>query len=194
MKVKIETPNTVMFDVRFEQGDEYRNRCAYHTITFDLDRWVMNARTDNGNYSYGWSIETGGRTFLELMQKIDKDYLLRKVSDCSEFNIEESKERICTDIKLCYEHELEPQELQRVINEINEIDNSCDLNTFVSKAMYIELECDEYGKLGSELVCNNIVTEYPQGALVFAEIFINVIQPLIKEYIENKKSENGGSL
>lgn len=189
MKVKIEKPNTVMFDVRFEDGDEYRNRCAYHTITFDLDRWIMNARTDNGNYSYGWSVEKGGRTFLELMQKIDADYLLRKVSDCSQFNIKESKERICKDIKLCYEHELEPQELQRVIDEVNEIDNSFGVEDFMNKAIFIEIESEEYGRLGSELVGCNMVYEYPQAALVFAEIFTDVIQPLIKEYIENSKKE-----
>lgn len=189
MKVKIEKPNTVMFDVRFEEGDEYRNRCTYHTITFDLDRWVMNARTDNGNYSYGWQVEKGDRTFLELMKGINDEYLLNKVSDCNVFNIKESKEKLCKVISEWFSEELDCGEIEDIINEIKAIDDSCDLNLFIEKTRSLDISCDEHMRLKDDTIFYSLVYEYPKGAVVFAEIFTNVIQPLIKEYIENTKKE-----
>lgn len=138
MKVKIEKPNTVMFDVRFEEGDEY---------------------------------------------------LLNKVSDCNVFNIKESKEKLCKVISEWFSEELDCGEIEDIINEIKAIDDSCDLNLFIEKARSLDISCYEHMRLKDDTIFYSLVYEYPKGAVVFAEIFTNVIQPLIKEYIENTKKE-----
>lgn len=178
MQVEIRVPDTIQFCVRMDIDDELHHQCMWARVTFDNKNWSMMAQSDAGDYSYSWCVESGGRSFLELMQQIDSDYLLCKISDRTVFDLEETKKAV---IEWVYEEE----QAERMIEEINAI-SACNEREFISDLEDID-GMEEYSDLWE---C--IHTDYPNGAKVFARIFTEVIQPEISKYL--KSSTGRGSI
>lgn len=169
MKVEIKVPDTVQFCVRMEKEDELYPQCMWARITFDNKNWSMMAQSDVGDYSYEWYLETGGRRFLDLMQQIDKDYLLCKISDMTQFDLYWTK-RILID---CVSDE---DQSEHLIKEINFI-TACNPYEFMEEISNID-GMEEYTNLWE---C--IQYDYPQRAKVFAKVFTECIQPEIRKYL-----------
>jgi len=114
VKVEVYKPDTVQFYVSLEKEDELHTSCMWARITFDNKSWSMMAQSDCGDYSYSWVPEKD-RTFLKLMQQIDGEYLLGKISDRSRFDEEGSKKNLL--------HWLDQEEdidrLEKKIKEVN---------------------------------------------------------------------------
>lgn len=170
MKVDVKVPDTVQFCIRMEKEDELYTQCMWARVTFDNKNWCMMAQSDAGDYSYSWCVETGGRKFLELMQQIDSDYLLCKISDMTWFDLENSKKTAISWLS----NELASE---RIIKEINSI-NVSNPHDFMMELEDIE-EIREYQDLWE---C--IQTDYPSGAKVFARVFTECIQPEIRKYLK----------
>lgn len=174
MEVKIEKPNILQILVRPDKTEELYSKCMWLRITFDLDNWSMNCQSDCGNYSYGWAVEKE-RTFLKLMTQIDKQYLLGKVSNRTQFDVKASKENIVNWVYM--DEDLTPEERDAKIEAINDIENYSDEQEFFRELEEID-GISEYADLWEVLE-----SDYPTSAKTFVEIFETIIQPKIKEYL-----------
>lgn len=170
MQVEIRKPDTIQFYIRMDKEDELRKQCMWARVTFDNKNWSMMAQSDAGDYSYSWCVESGGRTFLELMQQIDSYYLLSKISDRTVFDLEETKKTVIDWIS-------DDEQSERMIKEIYSI-NTCSKREFMNYLDDID-GMEEYSDLWE---C--IQTDYPSGAKVFARVFTEVIQQEIRKYLK----------
>lgn len=170
MKVEVKVPDTVQFCIRIDKEDELHSQCMWARITFDNKNWSMMAQSDAGDYSYSWCVESGGRKFLELMQQLDVDYLLCKISDRNKFDLDDTKRTV---INRIYDDE----QAERMINEINSID-ACSQDEFMQELAEIK-GIDGYSELW-ECIC----MDYPTRAKVFARVFTECIQPEIRKYLK----------
>ena len=173
MTITENEPRTKQFVLRQEKGDSDYGSCLWAVITFDLDRYSMTAESDCGNYAYCWVPTPKSESFLHLMCRIEADYLLGKISSRSHFNLEQSKTDTLEDLKL-NDYEISND----AIEQINDIDTASE-ETFYR-------ECDDI--LRGENVMDTFeligcVKEYPAGAVKFAEIFVENLQPHLRQLI-----------
>ncbi len=169
MKVEVRVPDTVQFCVRMEKEDKLYQRCMWARVTFDNKNWSMMAQSDAGDYSYSWCVESGGRRFLDLMQQIDEDYLLCKISDMTQFDLYGTKSILIDWVS-------DEEQSERLIKEINNI-SACNSYEFMKELSNID-GMEEYTDLWE---C--IQYDYPQRAKVFANVFTECIQPEIRKYL-----------
>ncbi len=175
MQVEIKKPNTIVFNITLDRTDKWYKNCLWARLTFDLENWSMTAQSDCGDYSYSWYPETSGRTFLQLMAKIDKGYLLRKISSQSIFDMEATKKKVCRWVR--DDEDLSSEEKNRIISEINEIKVCLDCQEFLAELEWID-GMDNFSDLYE---C--VVEDYPTSAKNFAEIFEGIVQPEIRKYL-----------
>ena len=173
MEVKIEKPNILQILVRPDKTEELYSKCMWLRITFDLDNWSMNCQSDCGNYSYGWCVEKH-RVFLELMAVIDKDYLLRKVSDRTIFDLDASKRKVKDWIFM--DEDLTSKEKDKCYEEVDKIEY-CNEDNFLLELKKIKNVSNYYD------LWECIEKDYPTAAKTFVQIFDEIIQPKIKEYL-----------
>ena len=171
MKVEINKPDTIQFNVTLEKEDELHISCMWARITFDNKNWSMMAQSDCGDYSYSWRPEKE-RKFLELMQQIDGEYLLGKVSSRSRFDEEKSKNRII-------EYVIQDEDVERLEKEIKEI-NSGSSEEFMREIEEIE------GLENWPDLWEFLVHDYPRSAKTFCRIFTECIQPEIRKYLNQE--------
>lgn len=170
MNIEIVKPDTIQFVIRMDKNDELYHDCMWARITFDNKNWSMQAQSDCGDYSYSWCVENGERSFLQLMSQIDGEYLLGKVSNMSRFDLKGTKERV---IEYIGKEEITENQM----NWLDEIQVSSE-DEFIRE---IE-DCtwfDDYCGLW-ELV----EYDYPYQAKTFSKIFVDIIQPKIREYLK----------
>jgi len=168
MKVEIQKPDTVQFCIQMDKGDELYGRCMWARLTFDNKNWSMMAQTDCGNYSYSWKPEKE-RMFLELMQQVDGQYLLEKISDRTRFNDADSKNNLIMWVS--------PEaESERLIKEISEI-RANSATEFLNEVKEIS-GMEDYFDLWE---C--IESDYPTSAKVFTQMFVECVQPEIRKYL-----------
>ena len=164
MKVTVKTPNITQYSLRFEpsDGDTYY-RCTWADINLDHDTYTMSATTDCGNYSYWWQPTPNAESFIRLMKRINKDYLLNKIADDNVFSFDESKRLV---LEQAAEDELSKSDILDI-----ELMDHCGIEAFLMKVSNIT--CWDYD-------CIPTVNEYPPGAITFVEIFEKFLQPLLE--------------
>lgn len=96
MKTKIGKQNVINLSIAFEKKDPLYRKCTWADISLDLDKWDLYAHTDVGDYHYSGWVPEQGRTFLDYMISTvrDSEYILSKVSNRSEFSLEQTKDLI----------------------------------------------------------------------------------------------------
>jgi hypothetical protein len=169
MKVEVNKPDIIQFCISPEKEDELYTSCMWARITFDNKNWSMMAQSDCGDDSYSWVPEKD-RTFLQLMQRIDGEYLLGKVSDRRRFDEESSKKNLIDWVSSELDSERLAKEIKginvssegRFIREVEEIDGMEDFPDL--------WECLEH--------------DYPQSAKTFCRIFTECIQPEIRKFMK----------
>ena len=98
MKIEVMHPNIIVYGIRQEKGDKDYGSCLWGKFIFDRDSGQLNINSDAGDYAYRWGYDED-EEFMHLMSRIDKDYLLNKISDRSIFNEEKSKKENIKHIK-----------------------------------------------------------------------------------------------
>lgn len=171
MKCEIIKPNTLDIMVKPDKEDDWYTKCLWLRISFDLDNWSMNCNSDCGDYAYSWCVESGKRSFLELMAQINESYLLGKVSRETKFDRTATLDQLTDYVG---EEEL-TDEQKEWINECCSSSGEEFINELDESGLFDDL-CDTW-----ELP----QYDYPNGAKTFAMIFTEIIQPRIKEYLEN---------
>ncbi len=141
-------------------------RCTWGVIYLDLDKGILSAATDTGNYVHRWPER--GRDFLRLMIDVlahDSEYLLEKIAKRTEFDLEESK-LLVADI---FGDDDDP-ETKEFLDRVAEIDAHSGAE-FISALD--DLECTDSEEY--------VVETYSPQATFFVELMQRHILPLLKE-------------
>ena len=171
---KIE-PRTYTYRLAPDKDDEEYASCIWARFIFDCDNGRLNINSDAGDYSYGWGFNEH-EDFMHLMGRVDKGYLLNKLSDRSVFLIDESKKQTIKSIEddgWEYYGVKSAEDWEEFKQEILDIDGGASEETFFRMVDDIMPEID----------WENIIIEkdYPYGAKVVVDLFMKYLQPKIKE-------------
>ena len=165
MKATIKTPNITQYSLRFDTSDgDIYHRCTWAEINLDHDTYTMTAKTDSGNYSYGWQPTPNAESFVGLMKRINADYLLDKIADANVFDFNESKHLV---LEQAAKDGLSESEML----DIESIDH-CGIEAFLMKVSDAT-DWDYY--------FIPTVEDYPPGAIAFVEVFTKYLQPILEE-------------
>lgn len=177
MNVSIDRPQILQIKIEADPGDSISGKCQWMIINFDLKNWSMNASGDNGNYQYSWAVENSGRSFLELMCELDKEYLLCKVADKTVFSVKDTINNIKYNYDLTKKQEEFLDNFERKYSVDREGFNMVlsDSGLFDRQFVSDIWECMEY--------------DYSTNAKIFAEIFTTIIRDEIKKYIKINESK-----
>lgn len=171
---KIE-PRTYTYRLVPNKDDEEYASCMWARFMFDCDNGRLNINSDAGDYSYGWGYNQN-EDFMHLMSRVDKWYLLGKLSCRSVFLIDESKKQTIKTIEDngwdCYGVKSET-DWEAFKQEILDIDSSASEETFFRMVDDIMPDIDWESII--------IEKDYPYGAKVVVDLFEKYLQPKIKE-------------
>ncbi|MCI7040567.1 MAG: hypothetical protein MR992_00270 [Lachnospiraceae bacterium] len=170
---KIE-PRTYTYRLVPNKDDEEYTSCLWARFIFDCDNGRLNINSDAGDYSYGWGFNEH-EDFMHLMSRVDKYYLLNKLSSRSVFLLEESKKATIETItyngfeNYGIKSEEDWEEYKQDILDIN----VCSEETFFRTVDDIMPDIDWESII--------IEKDYPHGAKVVADLFEKYLQPRIRE-------------
>lgn len=88
MKVTVEIPRIVSIIYQQERSDSDYGSCLWARFYLDLQNYHMSIESDCGNYSYGWCPTPDRESFLHLLCRMDKSYLLDKLAKRTVVNSE----------------------------------------------------------------------------------------------------------
>ena len=92
MKVTEIKPNMLILEYRQDKEDKDYGSCLWARFMFNLDRYELSITSDCGNYGYKWYETPNSESFLELMARCDKWYVMHKLyGDADIFNYEDTK-------------------------------------------------------------------------------------------------------
>lgn len=174
---KIE-PRTYTYRLVPNKDDKEYASCMWARFIFDCDNGRLNINSDAGDYSYGWGYNKH-EDFMHLMSRVDKSYLLNKLSNRNVFLLKESKEE---NIKHIEDNGWEyygidsEEKWKECKQDILDID-TCSGETFLRTIDDIIPDID----------WESIIVEkdYPYGAKVVADLFEKYLQPEIrKEFVQ----------
>lgn len=79
MKIDALNPNILRIAIHQEDKDPHYGSCLWAYYDFDLDRYMLNIQSDCGDAAYRWCETPDSESFLQLMARIDDDYLMYKL-------------------------------------------------------------------------------------------------------------------
>lgn len=175
MIVKVENLNITQVCFKAVPKDNFYGKCNWARVTFDCDNWSMMATSDSGDFAYTWSVEHGDRTFLMLMSEVNREYLLEKISDLSQFDLEGTKQLFID----C--NELNEEQMQ-FVSGLRGIPSAEIFINELAESELFEYWADAY---------EYISYDYPVRAKNFVDVFIDAIQPALKRLfvVQNRQKK-----
>ncbi|MHC1722513.1 MAG: hypothetical protein AB9836_04825 [Aminipila sp.] len=173
MKLRVREPKTTEYCFRLDKNDDLYINCTWARFLLNHDTYVLSIESDCGSFSYGWSV-TESEPFKTLMARIDKWYLMEKISSMNVLNLEESKRKTIENIKESFAFEQVPISQQEyLVDEINDIESNTE------EGFYRAVDTALYSGISSE----NIETEmdYPLRAQVICNFFEKYLQPELRK-------------
>lgn len=178
-KVEVINPNILVLEYRQEKGDPDYGSCLWARFTFNLDRYELSINSDCGSYGYKWCETPSAESFLHLMARCDKYYILDKIyGEPKVFDYEATKKAI-------YESYGEDEDDKAILDEIfEEIEasfgepNSSDV--FVMAFEDAESPDHEFPEYYED-----IKYTYPANARKICEVF-EVIREKIREILKER--------
>ena len=91
MKINVTHPEILRIQDRPEPNDKCYSACLWANFDMDMETDTLTITGDCGTFSYGyWDV--GPRGFLKFLAGLDEDYLLGKLAEQSEFDLEATVE------------------------------------------------------------------------------------------------------
>lgn len=184
MKVTIEQPRIITLLYKQEKGDPDYGSCMWARFYLDQDNYTMSIKSDCGNYNYGWVLTPKSESFLQLLARMGKDYLLGKISSESVVDGNatwEAVEAMIADAASWEGEELDLRMWKDIKAACYEGNDARDIVEALENAL---LPTDLYGKLDFVQTYGSIVYDYPASAKKIVEVFDTCIRPKIRELME----------
>lgn len=185
MKTKFANPRLVVIETRQERQDLDYGSCLWARFCFNLDNYELTVTSDCGSYAYGWIPTPDSESFLALMSRIDKDYLLEKIAEKSVVDTEPTFNNVIQYLTdLC---DGDPDMLEELHGKYlsAELHSACEYSSesFCREGLkeavsYTSFDDADLGYSEDDLYdCIELVE--PIGARRVADIFERYIQPTI---------------
>lgn len=185
MQVTVEQPNIISLLYRQEKGDPDYGSCLWARFYLDLNNYTMTIEGDCGNYAYGWVPTPKSESFLQLLARMGRDYLLSKISSRSVVDGDatwEAVEAMISDAAHWEGEELDLSIWEDIKAACRESDDDREIVDALKDAL---LPTDLFEKLDYEQTYGSIVHDYPAGAKKIAQVFKDCIQPEIRQMLED---------
>ena len=183
MKVKRIDPEILVLEYRQDKDNKDYGSCLWADFYFNLDSYDLAILSDVGNYGYAYWSATSSESFLELMARISKSYLLEKLcGEQKDFDYEATKERF-------YEYYGEESEDRAKLDEIFE-EIECEFEPTSGDAflkMFDDLNVDNHNHA---IFCDTFempVYDYTPWQKRICTIFRDYIQPEIRRLVKEAK-------
>lgn len=179
MTIKEIEPRMKIIEYRQEPGDKDYGSCLWARFCFNLDRYEMSITSDCGNYGYKWCETPDSESFLHLMARCDKWYIINKIYGYEDiFDYELTKKRL---LESCGGDEEDLEKLKDIFEYIEDIYGEPDTaDSFVR--VFEEEDIDKYFE--SYDIWQEIEYVFPANALKICEVFDEHIRPYIKTMLE----------
>lgn len=171
-------PNILCLEYRQDKNDEDYGTCLWARFTFNLDRYEMTIISDCGNYGYKWIETPNSESFLELMARCEKEYILDKIYRSADiFDYDETKKYLYE----CYCHDEEDKaKLNSIFENIewNSVPDTAD--DFIRK-----FDCENDGYFNDAWGYEEFIQyRHPTNVVKIASVFDKCIKPKIKEILK----------
>lgn len=189
MKVSIEQPRVVQLMYQQEKGDPDYGSCMWARFYLDLKNYTISIESDCGNYVYGWVPTPKSESFLQLLARMDKDYLLDKISSESVVDGDatwEAIEAVMVDAAYYEGEELDFSTWEAIKAACRERNDDREIVDALKDAL---LPTDLFEKLDYEQTYGSIVHDYPASAKKIVEVFDTCIRPNIKILAAQESAE-----
>lgn len=186
MTVTIEKPEVITLLYKQEKGDEDYGSCLWARFYLDTKNYTMSIESDCGNYLYGWAPTPNSESFLQLLARMDAEYLLGKISQTTVIDGTATAEEMLKLIKeVAYVKciELDEFDLQQITDACYHHRDERDLVDAVLDAV-IPTEVRNALEIDTYCMYSAVEKDYPAGAKKITEVFKNCIRPFIKSMEE----------
>ncbi len=188
--VKETASNIVTLEFHQERKDADYGSCLWAVFNFDLNRYALTIMSDCGNYSYGWVPTPKSESFMHLMSRVDKGYLLDKIANRNVISASDTFKAVKSLIK---DMEVDPAEKDPYgdpIIDMSDIKDACNQDT--EQEIHDTLEevfrgtpmedCEDYD------IWSCIIKDFSANAWKIAQIFEDYIRPKCQEIDERTAS------
>ena len=176
-------PNMLCLEYRQDKEDGDYGSCLWARFVFNLDRYELSITSDCGNYGYKWYETPKSESFLQLMSRTDKGYMLDKLyGRANIFDFEATKKKI---YEWFGEDEGDKEQLDEIFEEM-EIYGGYPDNASEFMRVFEDNNRNDFSD-----VWETMQYVYPSNALKIVEVFKDHIQPYIKQKLA--EIEKGGA-
>lgn len=180
MQVGHSTPNIIRLIYRQEPRDPHYGSCLWADFYLDPERGSLAILSDCGNYGYRWPEK--GWDFIRLMERVDTDYLLRKLCEEKQVDIPETINRLREALQDSEEYSR--GQIDRYILRLKSTFEDYDLDDSPDLTGHLVTEwCNEY-ELDIPDAWEYVKVDYTSDQKRIAEIFEQWIRPLVREAAE----------
>ena len=178
--VEMIKPAIITLEFRQEKDDPDYGSCMWARFFIDTENYDLQIMSDCGNYAYGWYPTPNAESFMKLLSRINDSYLLDKLSSRTVINEEATFEELK---KFYFDETIGRSEEDRNIF-LDNLKEACfieavELWSAVEQCLSSwDIDYDSY----DVLMCVN--KDYPANAQKIVEVFMNYIQPKIKELLK----------
>lgn len=178
MTVKEIPVNIRCLEYRQDRSDADYGSCLYARFYFNIDKHELSIVSDCGNYGYQWVATPETESFLKLMSRISSDYLIHKLcGDPREFDYDATKANF-------YRYADDEDDKKRLDAIFEEIESN--FVPFAGETFLELFEREDDGwwsdAWGYVKYC------YNPNQKKIVEIFENIIQPVIRELLQEEDS------
>lgn len=180
MKVETINPRMLVLEYRQEKTDEDYGSCLWADFYFNLDKYDLTILSDIGNYGYAYWSAASSESFLELITRIDEDYLLQKLcGNPKDFDYEATKEHF-------YEYYGEESGDRAKLDEIfEEIESEYEPESGeLFLRLFDEYNVDDHNHSVFCDIWEMPVYDYTPWQKRICKIFHDYIQPKIREILK----------
>lgn len=179
MKINVTHPEILRIQYRPEPNDKCYPACLWANFDMDMETDTLTITSDCGTFSYGyWDV--GPRGFLCFLCGLHEDYLLSKLAKATEFDLEATVEHMKELLEEADEYSA--SKIGKLVQDLRE---RLEYREECGKTEYGVLdEWNEEHDLGLCDLWEDVVRDYPTYAKRIVGIFIEHIQPKIREIVK----------
>lgn len=189
MKIDALNPNILRIAIHQEDKDPHYGSCIWAYYDFDLDRYMLNIQSDCGNAAYRWCETPDSESFLQLMARIDDDYLMHKLFAPEHVVVFATIQGIRNILgiggEFGYQDEsLDEDELENLEYAIDDLQEKLAYSSeSYETAKYVVEEWNNYHDFDIDCVYDCVVVDFSAWQKRIVEFFRDYVQPKIREII-----------
>lgn len=181
MSVTAKKVEVLRFEYHQEKEDPDYGSCVWANFDFDTENYNLSISSDCGFYGHGWYV-TRTESFMELMARITKEYLLNKLCRESLVDWKRTKEDI---LKALDEADIEDGERNDAISDLEDLEEYNDETDIGYTTKLIEEWNSEHA--GIPDIWEYVRTDYTGDEKKIVSVFEKHIQPIIRKFLKDEE-------